>query len=79
MELHPQRVTFAALATWPVSTAALPSVNKLEETPMFSELVTCDLELTGPDHNGSIWIDAIQWPSSQSKGFSDDALKKPWR
>jgi len=43
-ESYPQRVTLVAKATWPVSTAALPSVNTLEETPMFSERFSCNLE-----------------------------------
>ena len=63
MEFVPQRVTFAALATWPVSTAALPSVNTLEETPMFSGPFTCDvviLRLTESDRNGSNWFEAIK-------------------
>jgi hypothetical protein len=76
-EFYPQRVTFAASATWPVSTAALPSVNKLEETPTFSERFTCNLEAHWSDRNSASLMDLISTDQPPRQTNRDEAMKLP--
>jgi hypothetical protein len=77
----PTRVTFAARATWLVSTAAMPSVNTLVGTPTFSELppVIC---------HWRVWTtQPLQWPKTSPNAWSMrygtvqsmDGHTPPWR